>query len=142
VAGESDGRLVVVSADARDQVRPTFGKHYLLTPEACVRQKSPQVLGAGGLITRRIDRIEADELCGQIHGTDCHLCSLAIPRRPARLPQRMACGPPVDGEGTTALAENPVARSQSIESYAKNSDVSDELCKFAFVVTARAQGVE
>jgi hypothetical protein len=63
---------VCVSADARDQIWPAIRKQHLLAFEARIRQETPEMLRAGGLLAGWIDRVETDQFRRQLHGTYGH----------------------------------------------------------------------
>ena len=64
---------VLAAAKPGDQIGTPVGKRHFLALETGIRQKPPQVLSARRLLTGWIDRIEADQLGSQIHGTDGHM---------------------------------------------------------------------
>lgn len=55
-----------------DQIGTALCERHFLAPETCSRKQTSKVRGARRLLTRRIDRIEADEFGGQLHGACRH----------------------------------------------------------------------
>ena len=70
---EGDRGLLIIAAETSDQIRAPFVERNFLALEAGIGKKTPQVFGARRLLTRGIDRIEADQFSSQIHGTCRHL---------------------------------------------------------------------